>query len=146
MQNTIQDATQNITNTGFMAHSDAFSIGTLMYARMRRVAGRMIDVMYLVENKAYAGYIIQHAALLQDEELDRLITRLQALIFKESQIYQQDQNGSFQDDIIHGDVIQNHAVQNIVNLDVLSESAAPTEVTEEEYQAQVSHHYIGALR
>ena len=99
-----------------------------------------------MENKAYAGYIIQHAALLQDEELDRLITRLQALIFKESQIYQQDQNGSFQDDIIHGDVIQNHAVQNIVNLDVLSESAAPTEVTEEEYQAQVSHHYIGALR
>ncbi len=141
MQNTIQDATQNITNTGFMAHSDAFSIGTLMYARMRRVAGRMIDVMYLVENKAYAGYIIQHAALLQDEELDRLITRLQALIFKESQIYQQDQNGSFQDDLIQGDV-----VQNIVNLDVLSESAAPTEVTEEEYQAQVSHHYIGALR
>ena len=136
MQNTIQDATQNITNTGFMAHSDAFSIGTLMYARMRRVAGRMIDVMYLVENKAYAGYIIQHAALLQDEELDRLITRLQALIFKESQIYQQDQNGSFQDDLI----------QNIVNLDVLSESAVPTEVTEEEYQAQVSHHYIGALR
>ncbi len=141
MQNTIQDATQNITNTGFMAHSDAFSIGTLMYARMRRVAGRMIDVMYLVENKAYAGYIIQHAALLQDEELDRLITRLQALIFKESQIYQQDQNVSFQDDLIQGDV-----VQNIVNLDVLSESAAPTEVTEEEYQAQVSHHYIGALR
>ena len=141
MQNTIQDATQNITNTGFMAHSDAFSIGTLMYARMRRVAGRMIDVMYLVENKAYAGYIIQHAALLQDEELDRLITRLQALIFKESQIYQQDQNGSFQDDLIQGDV-----VQNIVNLDVLSESAVPTEVTEEEYQAQVSHHYIGALR
>lgn len=141
MQNTIQDATQNITNTGFMAHSDAFSIGTLMYARMRRVAGRMIDVMYLVENKAYAGYIIQHAALLQDEELDRLITRLQALIFKESQIYQQDQNGSFQDDLI-----QNHTVQNIVNLDVLSESAVPTEVTEEEYQAQVSHHYIGALR
>ncbi len=141
MQNTIQDATQNITDTGFMAHSDAFSIGTLMYARMRRVAGRMIDVMYLVENKAYAGYIIQHAALLQDEELDRLITRLQALIFKESQIYQQDQNGSFQDDLIQGDV-----VQNIVNLDVLSESAAPTEVTEEEYQAQVSHHYIGALR
>ena len=141
MQNTIQDATQNITDTGFMAHSDAFSIGTLMYARMRRVAGRMIDVMYLVENKAYAGYIIQHAALLQDEELDRLITRLQALIFKESQIYQQDQNGSFQDDLIQGDV-----VQNIVNLDVLSESAVPTEVTEEEYQAQVSHHYIGALR
>ena len=131
MQNTIQDATQNITNTGFMAHSDAFSIGTLMYARMRRVAGRMIDVMYLVENKAYAGYIIQHAALLQDEELDRLINRLQALILKESQIEIHDEDDS---------------VQNKENLETFSESTGQSEVTNEEYQAQVSHHYIGALR
>ena len=131
MQNTIQDATQNITDTGFMAHSDAFSIGTLMYARMRRVAGRMIDVMYLVENKAYAGYIIQHAALLQDEELDRLINRLQALILKESQIEIHDE-----DDF----------VQNKENLETFSESTGQSEVTNEEYQAQVSHHYIGALR
>ena len=98
---------------------------------MRRVAGRMIDVMYLVENKAYAGYIIQHAALLQDEELDRLINRLQALILKESQIEIHDEDDS---------------VQNKENLETFSESTGQSEVTNEEYQAQVSHHYIGALR
>ena len=127
----MQDTIQDVTNTGFIAHSDAFSIATLMYARMRRVAGRMIDVMYLVENKAYAGYIIQHAALLQDEELDRLINRLQALILKESQIEIHDE-----DDF----------VQNKENLETFSESTEHPEVTNEEYQAQVSHHYIGALR
>ena len=127
----MQDTIQDVTNTGFMAHSDAFSIATLMYARMRRVAGRMIDVMYLVENKAYAGYIIQHAALLQDEELDRLINRLQALILKESQIEIHDEDDS---------------VQNKENLETFSESTGQSEVTNEEYQAQVSHHYIGALR
>lgn len=127
----MQDTIQEVTNTGFIAHSDAFSIATLMYARMRRVAGRMIDVMYLVENKAYAGYIIQHAALLQDEELDRLINRLQALILKESQIEIHDEDDS---------------VQNKENLETFSESTGQSEVTNEEYQAQVSHHYIGALR
>ena len=127
----MQDTIQEVTNTGFIAHSDAFSIATLMYARMRRVAGRMIDVMYLVENKAYAGYIIQHATLLQDEELDRLINRLQALILKESQIEIHDEDDS---------------VQNKENLETFSESTGQSEVTNEEYQAQVSHHYIGALR
>ena len=127
----MQDTIQDVTNTGFIAHSDAFSIATLMYARMRRVAGRMIDVMYLVENKAYAGYIIQHAALLQDEELDRLINRLQALILKESQIEIHDEDDS---------------VQNKENLETFSESTGQSDVTNEEYQAQVSHHYIGALR
>ncbi|MFN3073988.1 hypothetical protein ACK1JC_10265 [Acinetobacter sp. TY2] len=127
----MQDTIQDVTNTGFIAHSDAFSIATLMYARMRRVAGRMIDVMYLVENKTYAGYIIQHAALLQDEELDRLINRLQALILKESQIEIHDEDDS---------------VQNKENLETFSESTGQSEVTNEEYQAQVSHHYIGALR
>ena len=127
----MQDTIQDVTNTGVIAHSDAFSIATLMYARMRRVAGRMIDVMYLVENKAYAGYIIQHAALLQDEELDRLINRLQALILKESQIEIHDEDDS---------------VQNKENLETFSESTGQSEVTNEEYQAQVSHHYIGALR
>ena len=127
----MQDTIQDVTSTGFISHSDAFSIATLMYARMRRVAGRMIDVMYLVENKAYAGYIIQHAALLQDEELDRLINRLQALILKESQIEIHDEDDS---------------VQNKENLETFSESTGQSEVTNEEYQAQVSHHYIGALR
>ena len=127
----MQDTIQDVTNTGFISQSVAFSIATLMYARIRRVAGRMIDVMYLVENKAYAGYIIQHAALLQDEELDRLINRLQALILKESQIEIHDEDDS---------------VQNKENLETFSESTGQSEVTNEEYQAQVSHHYIGALR
>ena len=35
---------------GVVSHADAFSIATLLYARLRRVSGRVIDVMYLVEN------------------------------------------------------------------------------------------------
>ncbi len=33
---------------GVVSHADAFSIATLLYARLRRVSGRVIDVMYLV--------------------------------------------------------------------------------------------------
>ncbi len=39
---------------GVVSHADAFSIATLLYARLRRVSGRVIDVMYLVENPSYA--------------------------------------------------------------------------------------------
>ncbi len=34
---------------GVVSHADAFSVATLIYARLRRVSGRVIDVMYLAE-------------------------------------------------------------------------------------------------
>ena len=37
-----------------LGQSELFSIATLIYTRLRRVSGRVIDVMYLVENTDYA--------------------------------------------------------------------------------------------
>ena len=39
---------------GFIANADAFSVSTQIYVRMRRVTGRVIDAMYVVQNKDYA--------------------------------------------------------------------------------------------
>ena len=46
---------------GVVSHADAFSIATLLYARLRRVSGRVIDVMYLVENPSYARQMAELA-------------------------------------------------------------------------------------
>ena len=64
----------------FTADSEAFSIGALVLARLRRTSGRVIDVMYMVENKDYAQYVIDLSLLVEDAELSRLVLRLQNLI------------------------------------------------------------------
>lgn len=112
---------------GFKENGDAFSVATLIYARLRRVAGRVIDVMYLVHNKDYAQYVVGLAQAENDAELDRHAARLDALIFAEREpeiaVIQPEKK------------VVVEMVQNEV------------EVTEDEiYRAQVSHHYIGALR
>ena len=48
----------------FTADSEAFSIGALVLARLRRTSGRVIDVMYMVENKDYAQYVIDLSLLV----------------------------------------------------------------------------------
>lgn len=114
---------------GFQATGEAFSIATLMYARMRRVAGRMIDVMYFVENIDYANYVIQLAITMQDEKLDRLVARLQALMQHEM-------------------AQKNHSTLTLSNekLSLAEEHVDNAQTNNKEYQAQISHHYIGALR
>ncbi|OTG66173.1 hypothetical protein B9T25_10210 [Acinetobacter sp. ANC 4470] len=109
---------------GFKENGDAFSVATLIYARLRRVAGRIIDVMYLVQNKDYAQYVVELAQAENDAELGRHAARLNALIIAERE-------PSFA-------VIQEEIAKIVQN---------EVEVTEDEiYKAQVSHHYIGALR
>ena len=112
---------------GFKENGDAFSVATLIYARLRRVAGRVIDVMYLVQNKDYAQYVVGLAQAEQDAELDRHAARLNALIVAEREpefvVIQEEKK-------VIAEIVQNEV-----------------EVTEDEiYRAQVSHHYIGALR
>ena len=103
--------------------SEAFSIATLLYTRLRKVISRVIDVMYLIENKDYAKYIISLAENSGDQDLIKYADRLSTLLeLKEP-------------------------VVEVAHTPIVEEKQSSYEPTEEEiYRAQVSHHYIGALR
>ncbi|WP_010110867.1 hypothetical protein [Acinetobacter sp. P8-3-8] len=117
---------QKVSSIGFENHSEAFSIATLMLARLRRVAGRVIDVMYLVENKTYAQYVIELSVSVQDMELKRHALRLQHLLDEEE---------------------PEIPVESVRTMQATQDEEYVSGATEEEiYRAQVSHHYIGALR
>lgn len=104
--------------TGFVSNSESFSIATLIYARLRRVTGRVIDVMYLVQNQAYAKYVIDLALSANDSELQRQAERLSCLMVFDIE-------------------------PNQIELKEEITEIYETEVTEEEiYKAQVSPHYI----
>ncbi|ENU29961.1 hypothetical protein F991_02448 [Acinetobacter sp. CIP-A165] len=119
-------------NNDVLVNAEAFTIATQMYVRLRRVSSRVIDVMYLVSNKAYAKHIVDIALATQDAELERYVARLSPLIdlYPEPKaVVIAEQKGRLENEWVDAsDVYSN-------------------EVTAEEiYQAQVSHHYIGALR
>lgn len=119
-------------NNDVLVNAEAFTIATQMYVRLRRVSSRVIDVMYLVSNKAYAKHIVDIALATQDAELERYVARLSPLI----DLYPEPKAVVVAEQKDH---LENERVEA---LDVYS-----SEVTAEEiYQAQVSHHYIGALR
>lgn len=119
-------------NNDVLVNAEAFTIATQMYVRLRRVSSRVIDVMYLVSNKAYAKHIVDIALATQDAELERYVARLSPLI----DLYPEPEAVVVAEQKDH---LENERVET---LDVYS-----SEVTAEEiYQAQVSHHYIGALR
>ncbi len=61
-----------IPNTG-----DVFSVATLLYARLRRVNGRVIDVVYVMQNRSYAQYVMALAVETKDAELIDYVDRLQ---------------------------------------------------------------------
>ena len=113
---------QDTTINEFVNRSEAFSIATLIYARLRRVTGRVIDVTYLMQNQDYIEHVIDLALSANDSELQRQAERLRSLMVLDLEPDQM----KIQEEIAE-----------------IYES----EVTEEEiYRAQVSHHYIGALR
>ena len=113
---------QDTTINEFVNRSEAFSIATLIYARLRRVTGRVIDVTYLMQNQDYTKHVINLALSANDSELQRQAERLRSLMVFDAEPDQM----KIQEEIAE-----------------IYES----EVTEEEiYRAQVSHHYIGALR
>ncbi|MCU4582621.1 hypothetical protein KTJ32_16625 [Acinetobacter gyllenbergii] len=114
-----------------VVNAETFTIATQMYVRLRRVCGRVIDVMYLVNNKDYAKHILELALATQDPELERFVLRLSPLI----DLYPEPAT-----------LVNETKVEEKKQAVEVLESYS-VEVTEEEiYQAQVHHHYIGALR
>lgn len=113
---------KDMLGNGFIANADAFSVATQIYVRMRRVTGRVIDAMYVIQNKDYAKYVITVALETDDDELKRCVERLRSLV----------------DTLPEPSKKETLAV---VKVDEESEITA-----EDIYRAQVPHHYIGALR
>ncbi|MFV5659405.1 hypothetical protein VXR58_04155 [Acinetobacter pittii] len=113
---------KDMMGNGFIANADAFSVATQIYVRMRRVTGRVIDAMYVVQNKDYAKYVIALALESEDDELKRSVERLKSLVDTIPESSQKEKNA-------------------VVKVDEESEITA-----EDIYRAQVPHHYIGALR
>ena len=100
--------------------NEAFSVATLIYARLRRVSGRVIDVIYFTESMDYAKHILDMATATEDPELLRLVEKYKSVSpFKEFEI-------------------ENTPLDEPLSL------VEPTD--DDVYRAQVSHHYIGALR
>lgn len=107
---------------GFIANAEAFTLATQIYVRMRRVTGRVIDAMYVVQNKDYAKYVIALALEAEDDELKRCVERLMVLT---DSIPEQSQK----------------------EMTVSIQTSEESEITAEDiYRAQVPHHYFGALR
>lgn len=109
-----------------LRNHDAFSVATLIYARLRRVSGRVIDAIYLAENTDYARHVIQLAEQTQDLELSRLIGRLNMVL----------------DLPLTSPPSQAEYSQPVAQEELLSVEPDEDDI----YRAQVSHRYIGALR
>ncbi|MDC4273923.1 hypothetical protein NQ637_05625 [Acinetobacter baumannii] len=113
---------KDMMGNGFIANAEAFTLATQIYVRMRRVTGRVIDAMYVVQNKDYAKYVIALALEAEDDELKRCVERLMVLT---------------------DSISEQSKKEMTVNIQTSEES----EITAEDiYRAQVPHHYIGALR
>ncbi|MCX3004986.1 hypothetical protein OFD44_07935 [Acinetobacter baumannii] len=113
---------KDVMGNGFIANAEAFTLATQIYVRMRRVTGRVIDAMYVVQNKDYAKYVIALALEAEDDELKRCVERLMVLT---NSIPEQSQK----------------------EMTVSIQTSEESEITAEDiYRAQVPHHYIGALR
>ena len=109
-----------------LSNHDAFSVATLIYARLRRVSGRVIDALFLAENLDYARHVIQLAEQTQDPELSHLIQRLRMVL----EISETGQGSEVES----------------ANLSQQNELISVEPDEDDIYRAQVSHRYIGALR
>ena len=115
-------------NMDIQQSNDKFSTATLLYARLRRVTSRVIDVMYLTENNDYARYVIELALATNDSELQRLALKLDHLLPTQS----------FE---MNKEIIKTQSTPQHLNS---VQSSEPTQ--QDIYQHQVSHRYIGSLR
>jgi len=113
---------KDMMGNGFITNADAFSVATQIYVRMRRVTGRVIDAMYVIQNKDYAKYVITVALETEDDELKRCVERLRSLV----------------------DTLPESPQKETL---AVAKTDEDSEITAEDiYRAQVPHHYIGALR
>ena len=118
-------------NPEIVVNSEAFAVATQMYVRLRRVCGRVIDVMYLVHDPSYARYVSEIALASQDVELQRQVARLSNCL----DLYPEPP-------MLEVEEIQITALEKMEDFETYTQEATAEEI----YQAQVSHHYIGALR
>ena len=122
-----------------LASNELFSLATLLYVRLRRVSGRVIDVLYVSENQDYAWHVVAVARATQDAELTRLAARLEELL-------EQDLPVPMLSEAVEPVVEKSKVAPTSVRF-ASATSSTLNEVSEEEiYRAQVSHHYIGSLR
>lgn len=116
-----------------LKHGEAFSVATLFYMRLRRVNSRVIDVIHFIENKSYALHIIDLAEKTSDTELLKYIEKLKNLLNLNGVEEMAESSWEVQ--------------QPMYGQAPMNSSNDGQKVSEEEiYKAQVSHHYIGALR
>ena len=118
-------------NPEIVVNYEAFAVATQMYVRLRRVCGRVIDVMYLVHDPSYARYVAEIALASQDVELQRQVARLSNCL----DLYPEPP-------MLEVEEIQITALEKMEDFETYTQEATAEEI----YQAQVSHHYIGALR
>ena len=118
-------------NPEIVVNSEAFAVATQMYVRLRRVCGRVIDVMYLVHDPSYARYVAEIALASQDVGLQRQVARLSNCL----DLYPEPP-------MLEVEEIQITALEKMEDFETYTQEATAEEI----YQAQVSHHYIGALR
>ncbi|WP_180076973.1 hypothetical protein [Acinetobacter sp. YH12251] len=118
-----------MTGLAINSQSNAFSIATLIYARLRRVSGRVIDALYVVENAEYARFVSNLALETADPELSRLVARL----YSELNLHE-----------VAVSVPEESMVNSVSHETAEILMSEPT--AEDIYKAQVAHRYIGALR
>lgn len=117
-----------------VTNNSAFTVATLLYARLRRVSGRVIDAMYLSSNPDYANYVIDLVIGTKDADLIKHAENLKQILGIEKELIEKQFNEELK--------------ENFEMVQEQEERLLPSYVaTEDEvYRAQVSHHYIGSLR
>ncbi len=107
---------------------EIFDLATQLYVRLRRVVGRVIDVVYLEHNLEYAEEVVRLALSTGDNELHRLGLRLESVLA----------TGTAP---THIPTVKFVAPVTATHPAMAEEISHPVMNKEE-----VPHHYIGALR
>lgn len=63
-----------------LSDTELFTLASQFYVRLRRITGRVVDAVYIVQNEAYAREIIQLARTERDMELQIMASRLEDIL------------------------------------------------------------------
>lgn len=63
-----------------LSDTELFTLASQFYVRLRRITGRVVDAVYIVQNEAYAREIIQLARTARDMELQIMASRLEDIL------------------------------------------------------------------
>ena len=75
-----------------LTETEIFAATTKFYVRLRRVTGRVVDVLYMVENQQYAKYLIDYAKSINDDELQHHVDNVSALMNMKSELIEMEQS------------------------------------------------------